>query len=141
MTEEWRPIAGYESAYEVSDRGQVRSLTRLIRCGPAAKRTIEGGILVPQQHSSGYEQVFLWTERKRVKAFMHRLVADAFLSNPEGKKVVNHKDGDKQNNAVSNLEWATYSENTQHYYDFLRPEKVPAAPPADEPFNEADLPW
>lgn len=96
----WLPVCGYESFYEISCSGDVR------RIGASKK-------LSPTCNNMGYLYVSL-SAKGRVKKFtLHRLVASTFLS---GEGVVNHKDGNKQNNHVSNLEWVTYSENNKHAY-------------------------
>jgi len=97
----WKIIAGYD--YEVSDRGQVRRL--------------HGGELKPLNNADGYLKVQLSQHSKRVNAKIHRLVAQAFVANPNDYNVVNHLDGDKTNNAASNLEWTTAHGNNQHAWD------------------------
>ena len=107
MTEEiWRDIEGYEGHYQVSNFGRVKSFKQ---------KTPR--ILKPTHDKDGYLYVGLWRENKCQNGRVHRLVAQAFIPNPEGKPVTNHKDGNPQNNHVDNLEWATISENTQHAYD------------------------
>lgn len=102
--EVWKDVKDYEGSYLVSDKGRVKSL-------------ITGRILKPQCCGSGYLKVMLRVSYKVYKnAMIHRLVAEAFIPNPEQKKTVNHIDGNKCNNEVSNLEWATYSENLKHAY-------------------------
>ena len=103
MTQEvWKPIKGYESLYSVSNCGRVKSHKRS-----------EAKILKNLIASTGYPTIFL--SRSKVKTrFVHRLVAEAFLDNPQQKRTVNHKDGNKMNNHISNLEWCTHSENSLH---------------------------
>lgn len=74
----------------------------------------KSGRFLAQQDLKGYRRVTLWANGKKCSMLVHRLVAMAYLSNPEGKLTVNHKDGNKSNNIASNLEWATHSENMQH---------------------------
>lgn len=71
-----------------------------------------------QKHTGGYLKVVLWDRvtRKRFNRFVHRLVAQAFIPNPNGHRYVNHKDGDKKNNKLDNLEWVSPKENTAHAY-------------------------
>ena len=109
-TEEiWKPIPGYEGLYEVSSYGRVKRLERDIICKNGVKQHWKEQILKNQTYS-GYLYVGLCGSYKQV----HRLVAKAFISNPEDKPQVNHKDEDKTNNHVDNLEWMTAKENTNY---------------------------
>lgn len=120
--ETWKPIAGYEGYYEVSNKGRVRSLGRIKRNG----RRANPRMLNPKKQHNGYLNVHLFDADGACKSFkIHRLVAAAFLSNPEGKAQVNHKDGNKANNFVENLEWMTASENQEHAHKTLG---IPYAP-------------
>ena len=107
--EEWRPIAGYEGLYEVSSLGRVRSLdrvtTRLSRWGTEITLKVKGGILQPENHTNGYQSVMLCNNGCRVRLLVHRLVAKAFVPNPDNLPEVNHKDECKKNNRADNLEW------------------------------------
>lgn len=110
MGEEWRDITGYEGSYQVSSLGRVKSLA-----WPGHHKNDK--ILKPFGNGSGYCVVCLYDReaRKKVKKFLvHRLVAEAFLANPDNKTEVNHKSGVKNDNSISNLEWATKSENMMH---------------------------
>lgn len=75
-----------------------------------------GRVLAVQKSKAGYLRVELWDRGRGKKHSIHRLLAEAFIPNPEGKPQVNHIDGDKTNNALSNLEWVTQSENQKHAY-------------------------
>lgn len=97
----WRPIKGYENIYSVSNEGRV-------------KNTLTNRVLSPVNNSKCYFKVELWKDHKGKKYYVHRLVAETFISNPFGKKEVNHMDGNPSNNRVSNLEWVTSSENSKH---------------------------
>ena len=101
MIEEWKPVVGYEGLYEVSNTGQIRSLKRNI-------------ILRPKKEPTGYLRCNL-SLNKNVKTFsIHRLVAQAFLPNPDNLPEVNHKDEDKTNNRVENLEWCNHKYNMNY---------------------------
>ena len=108
MTEEFRPIKGYEDRYEVSNLGNVKSLTRKVN-SRYGTRILNGRILKPGI-SMGYPVVSLGNKSQSI----HRLVASAFIDNPENKPQVNHIDNDRTNNLPSNLEWCTLQENIQH---------------------------
>ena len=106
MSEKWKDIAGYDGLYQVSDKGNVRS----------HKRT-PGMILKQSPTNCGYMKVQLYKNAKGKMHYVHRLVAQAFLPNPQGKSEINHIDGNKTNNALSNLEWSSRSENQLHAID------------------------
>ncbi len=121
MTEEWRPVKGFEKAYEVSNQGKVRSVRRSIIQLRGSKRTwqtVPEKILRQDTDKDGYKKVSLAYYKKRQRSFVHRLVAEAFLQNPDNKPQVNHKDSCRSNNSVENLEWCTASENTRHGYQY-----------------------
>ena len=104
MNEEWRDIKGYEGLYQVSNLGRVRSLNCRGHKGCI-------GILTPRLDGKGYEMVALYKEGKARNTKVHRLVAQAFIPNPNNHPQVNHKDEDKTNNNVDNLEWCTNEYN------------------------------
>lgn len=103
--ESWKPIEGYEGLYEVSDQGRVRSLRKDIILKPST----------PDKYWS-YKRVYLCNEGKQVTIGVHRLVAQAFIPNPESKSQVNHINGDKTDNRALNLEWVSASTNIKHSY-------------------------
>lgn len=108
MSEEWRPVAGWEGFYSVSDAGQVRSEARLNSVG----RRVPEKLLKPTL-IDGYESVVFSREGVRHNYRVHRLVLLVFIgSPPEGMKGL-HYDDDRSNNHISNLRWGTSSENTQ----------------------------
>lgn len=98
-----RDVKNYEGLYSVDEQGNVFSYKRK-----------KPALLVPCLNKFGYLNVCLRKDGKARVLKVHRLVAEAFLPNPGNKPQVNHKDGDKTNNCVQNLEWATASENVQH---------------------------
>lgn len=120
--ETWKPVAGYEGFYEVSNQGRVRSLDKL-RVGSNGWVNctfhVRGRILKPYRtgKGEGYQTVELHKNGKGKNKKVHRLVAEAFLPNPDSLPEVNHIDGDKNNNSVNNLEWASGKDNIQHSYN------------------------
>lgn len=122
MKEEWRPVVGYEGLYEVSNLSRVKSVERDItvdrvnRDGLVKPYTVhvKERILKQGRRHDGYADVSLSDHGKTVLHCVHRLVAEAWIPNPQGLRCVNHKDLDKTNNALSNLEWVSNSENVSH---------------------------
>jgi hypothetical protein len=112
----FKDIIGYEGYYQVSNLGNVKSLKRTALIGGFGKRTVRERILKILNGGVGYQRVHLCKDKNINKFFSHRLVAIAFIPNPENKKTVNHIDGNPANNCVSNLEWATQSENNYHAF-------------------------
>lgn len=108
--EEWRDIVGYEGRYQVSNLGRVRSLPSFDSLG----RNINGKILSPVNESNGYAQVTLCNKAGHRGVSVHRLVAVAFLENPNSFPDINHIDENKKNNRVENLEWCSKSYNINY---------------------------
>lgn len=102
----WKDIAGYEGLYQVSNLGRIKSLNY--------KHTSRERILKTKKNRSGYVVVNLNQAGKRKTYSIHRLVAQAFIDNPQNLPMVNHRDENKQNNIVSNLEWCTSKYNTNY---------------------------
>lgn len=110
----WKQVQGYENIYEVSDHGEVRSIDRSVN-----NYRVKGRVLRQHDSGKGYPAVALCKNGKPHTTYVHSLVANAFIPKPDTllRLVVNHKDGDKRNNDVTNLEWVSYSQNNQHAYD------------------------
>ena len=99
MQEIWKDIEGFEGRYQVSTWGNVRSMKKKIK---------------PYENDKGYLKVGLCKDGKSHKKRVNRLVAQAFIPNPYNLPQVNHKDGNKKNNSVTNLEWTTDKANREH---------------------------
>lgn len=109
MEEIWRDIKGYEELYQVSNLGNVKSLKY--------RKTKYEHLLSQGTNKYGYKFVILCKNNKSKNFKVHRLVADAFIDNKCQYELVNHIDGNKQNNIVDNLEWCNYSQNLIHAYN------------------------
>lgn len=103
MHEQWKDVPGFEGRYEVSNLGRV-----------ASNALGHRRIMRANLDGRGYPKVMLQNPARKMTRRVHRLVAEAFIPNPSGLATVNHIDGDKTNNAVSNLEWASYGANNAH---------------------------
>lgn len=115
--ESWKPVVGYEGTYEVSDLGNVRSLDREVPLGrwPGATQSVKSVARPPRMQPNGYWFVSLRKPRgHRKHHLLHRLVLMAFIGQPPDGHEANHKDLNKSNNKLANLEWVTASENQYH---------------------------
>lgn len=114
--ERWKSVVGYIGLYEVSDRGNVRSVEREINTAIRhnTRRMCNGKMLKRNLGTKGYYKVDLCKDGKVNTVNVHRLVAEAFIPNPNNLRVVNHINGIKTDNAVENLEWVSYQENHWH---------------------------
>lgn len=111
--EEWRPVVGYEGLYEVSNTGQVRSVGRYYVNSLGKRFFLKGKILSLSSNGRGYLRTVLTKDKKSSSKYIHRLVAEAFILNVDGLPAVNHKNEDKSDNRVENLEWCDneYNDN------------------------------
>ena len=111
--EVWKNIQGYEELYQVSNLGRVRSLDKKVKCRGGKYRLMKGQIIRPIHSGANYSAVNLYKNKHHHMQYVHRLVAEAFIPNPNGHLEINHKDENKGNNNVSNLEWCnrTYNNN------------------------------
>ena len=100
----WRQISRLPEGYEVNEKAEVRN-----KAGKILKYRC--------MNNCGYQRIGVRINQKLIRISLHRLVAEAFIPNPKNKRCVNHKDGNKLNNCVDNLEWVTDSENMQHAID------------------------
>lgn len=117
MQEEiWKDIKGYEKIYQISNLGRIKSLKRKNNYG----KTIKESIRILQINKYGYNIITLWKNHIGITYQIHRLVADAFIPNPENKPQVNHIDGNKLNNNINNLQWCTCQENVIHRFKKLK---------------------
>ena len=112
--EEWKDIKGYEGIYQISNKGRVKTLGN----NKTKKEKIRDGKI-----DRGYKRISLCKNGKEKKYSIHRLVAEAFLPNPDNLPVVNHKDENKLNNNVENLEWCTQEYNVNYSGTAGRPGK------------------
>lgn len=110
--ETWKPVQGYEGIYEISNLGRIKSLAR-----EGNNRTLKDRIMKQYIGKQGYKQVRLCKNNHTKLWKVHVLIARAFIENPCDLPIINHKDGNKVNNEIYNLEWSTYSHNNKHAYD------------------------
>ena len=120
MNEIWKPIPGYKNLYEASNTGKIRSKGRIVskmNHGTMCEVYYPPIILAQRYNQEGYLYVTLNEGKHQITARVHRLVALAFLDNPNNKTQVNHINGNPSDNRLENLEWCTPSENTIHAYE------------------------
>jgi len=139
MEEKWSEIDGSNGHYEVSNLGRVRSIKRIGNSRWYTERTFPSVVLKPQTQREGYQFVLIRVSGKSAKKYIHREVAKQFIPNPSSLPQVNHIDGNKLNNAASNLEWCTAKENCRHaiasgLYVSARGERISSAK-----LKEADI--
>lgn len=109
----WKAIKDYEGLYEVSNLGRIKSLERYVK-GVYGLRFNKECILKPRVDGNGYLECCLWKNNKQRQLLIHRLVAEAFIPNPDNLPQVNHINEDKTDNRVENLEWCTASYNLRY---------------------------
>lgn len=119
MEEIWKDVKGYEGIYKISNRGNIKSIDRIskaIRKNKIISQKFKGQALRPFISTTGYFTIKL-TKNNNYKSFkIHRLIAIHFIPNPDNKAEVNHIDGNKLNNDINNLEWATHLKNMRHAF-------------------------
>lgn len=128
VNEVWKDIQGYEGLYQISNLGRVKSLEHVVVTKAGWSFTVREKLLKSHNNGSGYLFVHLCSNYEVSQQLVHRIVAKHFLDFVPGKHFVNHKDGNKQNNCVDNLEWVTTAENNKHSRAIgLQPERSPEA--------------
>lgn len=129
-------VVGHEGSYEVSRDGHVRSLDKRVKT-KWGTRFVAGRVLKPESSVTGHQRVHLYSEGKSTRELVHRIVAEAYIPNPDNLPLVLHWDDDAGNNRVENLRWGTHSDNG---FDSVRngnhPESRKTICPANHPYTE-----
>ena len=110
----WKDVVGFEGYYQVSNLGRVRSLDRVVPDSRGATKSLKGRVKLQRVDKYGYPGVRLNINCRHIHSTVHRLVAKAFIPNPENCEAIIHKDEDKTNNHVENLEWCTIEYNNNY---------------------------
>lgn len=120
MQEEWKDINGFEGYYQISNFGRVKSVERVVKKKNGILMKVSERIRVLSQTTDDYSYVVLAKHGKNKTFLVHRLVAETFIKNPNNLPCVNHKDENKQNDCVDNLEWCSYEYNNTYKNIHLR---------------------
>lgn len=139
--EVWKDIKGYEGYYQVSNFGRVKSVSRrVVNHKSGSTRLVQSKILSPCDNGNGYLVVSLRKDGKRKSAYVHRIVAEAFVENKENKPNINHKDYNTKNNVATNLEWCTQKENVAYSVAHMRkPRRICKASSTGEKYIHKQL--
>ena len=113
----WRDIEGYEGLYQVSNKSNIKALEKKVLGIKDSNRKLKERLKKKSISKIGYEIVLLHKDGKYKTFYVHRLVAKAFIPNPNNYSVINHLDGNKANNNLENLEWCSISRNVKHGYE------------------------
>lgn len=138
MAEEWKDIKGYEGKYQISNLGRVRSLPFQFIKSDGRKISLRGKLMLSFDNGRGYQAIFLNNKGKRKLHKIARLVATAFVPNPENKPEVDHIDANRANDIPSNLRWVTHKENCNHPH-FIEAAKRVSIGKASKPIVQMDL--
>ncbi len=115
MTEIWKDIKGYEGLYQISNLGRLKSMSKTWVCGEHGSVRVKGETIMKWGIADYYITVLTYKNFKKT-IYLHKVLAEAFLPNPENKTYINHINGNKHDNRLENLEWCTSSENQIHAY-------------------------
>jgi len=116
MEEEWRDIKGWEGSYQASNFGRIRSVDRFVKDKKDFQKKIKGKIINPSMGTHGYLSISLYNNGISKTYTVHKIIAITFIEPIRGKNFINHIDGNKINNHLSNLEHVTRSENDKHAF-------------------------
>lgn len=134
MIEVWKAIKKFDELYQVSNLGRVKSIDRYVKGSRDGVQFKPGVELTQKISNNGYARVHIRCGKINSYPLVHRLVAEAFLENPDNLPQINHRDGNKLNNSVDNLEWCTAQYNVRHG---LRNHLIPSG----EDSHRAKLTW